>query len=1055
MHFKDGFHDRNGQRYMISTRVRKLLDMLRGEYYYTESFDPGPFKMVEGDLSYEEAMAAQGRSFDGSQDRWGSPDSRVWFFQRVVVPERLEGKILHYDCDVTWNSGWYWGAPQSLLYVNGEVATGMDVNHRFFELTSCAKAGQVFDIAIDTFTDRFSYKGQIEMKMAVRVLNPLAQKLFYDIMVPLDITEYMDDNNVRRVDILRYLNNALSLVDFRLPSGEAFDATLQDALDYMDKEFYGAYCGNPESTVTCVGHTHIDTAWMWTLQHTHRKVVRSFSSVLNLLDRYEEMRFMSSQPQLYQFLKEDYPEVYARLQEKVKSGQWEAEGGMWVEADTNIPNGESLVRQIMYGKRFFRDEFGVDNKVLWLPDVFGYSACLPQILKKSGMDYFMTTKISWNEYDKFPYDTFRWRGLDGSEVLSHFICDQHVGMPETDYLTTYNGVLCAADVMGSWRRYQQKDLNKDILMAYGYGDGGGGPTADMVEQAKRLAKGIPGCPQVKFGTSLEYFKKLDAEVSNNKYLPVWNGEIYFEYHRGTYTSVAKIKKNVRKSEILLQDTEFFSVLRDQLCGTSTYPKAQLNGLWHTLLLNEFHDIVPGSSIKEVYDDSDRQFKQLCQQGSVCLQAALTDISGQIGLENTSLVVFNSTSFVRSEVAEFTTDLENFEILDGEKSLPWQRTMEGTVLFFATDVPAKGYRTFTLCPCEITPKFSTVTVDARQAETPFFKVVLDDNGNIVSLYDKSIGRELARPEAPMNSLVALEDVPPVDDAWNINAYINEKTWTIQEVDSIEVVERGPVRSVVRIQRPFMNSHICQDMVFYADLPRIDVYNCIDWKDKNILLKADFPFAVNAVRATYDVQFGNLERSTTNNTSWDFAQFEVSAHQWADLSEEGYGLSILNDCKYGYDIKDGHLRLTLLKSAVHPYYEADKEVHTFVYSIYPHDGSWKSENTVEMAASINCPLHTVVEQPHVGPLPKQTSLVSSNCKNVRVETVKLAEDSDDVILRLNEFHNRTTPLVLTFDRPIKAACVCNLLEEPEEALVCDGNILALEIKPFEICTLKVAF
>lgn len=1055
MHFKDGFQDQNAERYMLDVRVRKLLEILRQEYYYSESFHPGQFSVIEGDYTYDEVQQIQGRPFNGTREHWGGPNQKVWFLQTFTIPESMRGKTLHYDCDLSTNSGWYWGAPQALIYVNGQIVSGMDVNHRFIELTNCAQPGAKYTIAISAFTDRFFYRGQVEMNMAIRALNSYAKELYYDVKVPFDVTEYLDKNDMRRIDILQHLNTALSLVDFRLPSGDAFDATLKEALAYMKTEFYEKYCGTEDCTVTCVGHTHIDTAWLWTLDHTRQKVVRTFSTVLDLLDRYKDMTFMSSQPQLYQFLKENYPEVYQRVAEKVKEGRWEAEGGMWVEADTNIPNGESLVRQIMYGKRFFRDEFGVDNRILWLPDVFGYSACLPQILKKSGIDYFMTTKISWNEYNKFPYDTFRWRGLDGSEVLAHFICSQHMGVSEKENLTTYNGFLDAPHVMGAWRRYQQKHLNRDVLLSYGFGDGGGGPNAEMVEQARRLSCGIPGSPRVKMGSARAYFEQLEKDVSVNKRLPVWSGELYFEYHRGTYTSVAKIKKNVRKSEILLQDTEFFSVLRDELCGGQQYPKAELSHAWHTLLLNEFHDIVPGSSIKEVYEDSDRQFAEIRQVGEEKLQTALAAISGQIPLQEPAIVVFNASSQERSDVAEWQTDWDTFEILDGERSLPWQRTTDGTVIFFAPHVPAKGYRTFTVRQTATAPVFPTVAADTSGAENIYFRLKFDQNGNITSLFDKKMNREMAVEDSPMNRLVAMEDVPPVDDAWNINAYINEKTWTVDALAGCSVVETGPVRSVIRLERSFMNSTICQDIVVYADLPRIDVKNRIDWKEKNILLKADFPFSANAVHAAFDVQFGNLERSTTNNTSWDFAQFEVCAHRWADLSEEGFGLSILNDCKYGYDVKDNHVRLTLLKSAVYPNPEADKELHTFTYSIYPHENGWKQAQTEEMAESLNRPLYTRPEEAHEGTLEDRFSLVSCGEKNVRVEAIKLAEDSDEIVIRLNEFHNKTTRVKLVFATPPKSLCQCDLMEENEIPLSYEGYTAQWEIKPFEICTLKARF
>lgn len=1060
MHFKNGFKDQNSQRYMIDARVKRLTALLRCNYWYDAALYPGPFQKKEGLIPHDQLKNIQWDSFDGTKEKWGGENCNVWFRQTFAIPEEMDGKPVVYALNVHNNGGWYWGAPQILAYVNGKPVTGMDVNHREIFLTDCAKSGDSYEIELCAFTDRFFYNGQVEMNMGVYAVNTLVQQLYYDVQVAYEVAENLADDDVRRLDIIKHLNEALSMVDFRLPKGEAFNATVQKAADYMRDEFYNGFCGHEDCTVTCVGHSHIDTAWLWTLEQTHRKVERSFTTVLDLLDRYEDFKFMASQPQQYLYLKETLPESYEKLKAYVKSGRWQPEGAMWVEADTNIPNGESLVRQILYGKRFFKEEFNVDNKILWLPDVFGYSGALPQILKKCGMDYFMTTKISWNEYNKLPFDTFLWRGIDGSEVLTHFICTQHCGESETEYLTTYNGYLSAPYVMGAWNRYQQKDINRDILFSFGYGNGGGGPNAEMIELARRMAKGIPGCPRVKIDTPLEYFEKLDREVSGNKRLPVWSGELYFEYHRGTYTSIAKIKKNVRKSEILLQDAELFGSMREVLEPTGRYPAQQLEDAWKLLLLNQFHDILPGSSIKEVYDDADKQFEVIRETGTQALNESLCDIAAGVRLENDALVVFNSTSFERDDVVEFKTDRVSFEILDDGKSIPWQRTKDGSVVFFAKGLPAKGYKSFAVRDVDAVPAFgSTAAVDGRRLETDQFALKLDENGNICSLFCKGMSREMAEKGSPMNRLVALEDEPIGDDAWNINAYIDEKTWTIDNLEGFEVVENGPVRCVVRLSRRFMDSVIEQNIVLYASLDRIDVKNRIDWKEKSILLKADFPFSVNAPRATFDIQFGNVERSTTKNTSWDFAQFEVCAQRWADLSEEGFGLSILNDCKYGYDIKNGHVRLTLLKSAIYPNPEADKELHEFVYSIYPHAGTWKKAETVRQAAFLNCPAYVCEQKAHGGKAEPVYSMISCSDDNVIIDTVKRAEDGDGMIIRLYECYNKTTDALLTFSHPVKEAFECDMLENNEKRLdmgkAGDASRLGITVKPYEVRTIRVRF
>ncbi len=1057
------FKDRNSERYTISLRIEKLIRVLRGRYFLAGRFSPGTFRIREGLYSYGELNGLEFGTYDGKEERWGGPNRNVWFVQRFAVPESMAGRRVYYGADLTDNGGWYWGAPQILAYVNGVPAAGMDVNHREILLSDHASAGEEYEVALCAFTDRIFYKGKVEMNMAVMAVNPLAEQLYYDVKVPYDVAMLLDGDDTRRIDILEYLDHALTLVDFRLPPGDAFDATLRDAIGWLGAEFYGKFCGHAEETVTCVGHTHIDTAWLWTLEQTRKKVARSFSTVLSLMREYDDFTFMSSQPQLYEFLSEDHPEIFSRIRPYAESGRWEAEGGMWVEADTNITGGESLVRQFLFGKRYFKEHFGADNRILWLPDVFGYSGSLPQIMKKSEIDYFMTTKISWNDYDKLPYDTFRWRGIDGSEVLSHFICTQDYRSPEGKFITTYNGDLNPSSVMGAWKRYQQKDLNRDILLSFGHGDGGGGPTREMIECGRRMSKGIPGCPAVRFGTALDYFRKLDKEVSGRKRLPVWSGELYFEYHRGTYTSIAKIKKNNRKAEILLQETEWLGSM-DRLTRRAPYPREEINAAWKLFLLNQFHDILPGSSIKEVYEDSDAQFRTIFRECGSLRDAAAASVAGGIGLGEESLVVFNSTAYLRSDVAEAVIPYERFGIFDGDRPVPWQKTAEGTTVFFVRDVPPKGYKTFTLRKsggndAGTTPPASPLSSGAAKAPrsltTAFWHMELDGNGNIVSLSDRKSGKEYAVPGEPMNRLCAFEDMPPGDDAWNINAYIYDKSWNLDEVRSAEVTESGPVRTVVRIERPFMRSSVRQEIILYEGMPRIDIRSRIDWKESNILLKADFPVDVNAVRAAYDIQFGNIERSTTTNTTWDFAQFEVSAHRWADLSQEDHGLSVLNDCKYGYDIKDRHLRITLLKSAVYPNPDADKEVHEFTYSIYPHAGGWRSAGTDEAAAFLNCPLLVRAEQPHPGRLPAEYSFVRTGCRNVVIDTVKQAEDSGDTVVRLYENHNASAQAELTFAGRILDVRECDLMENEICAIPHGEHAVTVGMAPYEIKTLRITW
>jgi len=676
MGFKNGFKDMNAERYMLIDRIKKLNSYLRG-YCYDDYLPLHSFEYVEANCSLEEAKQHTWRAFNSKKEKVCGAAKSYWLRHSFIIPECMDGKKVEYCTDNSQNEGWMWGTPQILLYVNGEAFSAMDIMHQSVVLSNNAKAGDKFEIYISSFNDISYHGGDTEISMCLRSRNDLATKLWYDVNVPLNVAEVLDENDIKRVVILEHLNNALSFVDFRLNKGEEFNATVKKAINYLEKEFYKKVCGQTEANISCVGHSHIDTAWLWPLEMTQKKVERTFATVNQLMDTYQDMTFMSSQPQLYQFLKERQPALYQKIKERIDNGNWEPEGGMWVEADTNIPCGESLVRQFLFGKGFFKKEFGWDNKILWLPDVFGYSGALPQIMKKCGIDYFMTTKISWNEYDKFPFDTFNWVGIDGSSVLTHFICDQNINSPAGQYFTTYNGYINPHEVMGSWRRYQQKDLGNHILMNYGFGDGGGGPTSDMLEQYKRINRGIPGCPKLQMSTPRKFFNELDKSVSGNKRLPSWKGELYFEYHRGTYTSIAKIKKNMRKSEILVQDIELFASIRDRLLSTKAYPAELLDNSWRAILLNQFHDILPGSSIKEVYDDSDKQFASLFTSCNSELCNILDDISQEIKTDGLSITVFNSSSFERTDIVELTLDKE-YSVFDGGKELAHQYTDEGNI-----------------------------------------------------------------------------------------------------------------------------------------------------------------------------------------------------------------------------------------------------------------------------------------------------------------------------------------------------------------------------------------
>ena len=901
-----------------------------------------------------------------------------------------------------------------------------------------------------------------KMNSSLKVLDRKTEKYYYDLEVPYQSARLLNTEDQAYITIIQALNESLNLLDMRKEGSKEYYQSLEKAQEYITKEFYEKYCDGEKSPIIyCVGHTHIDCAWLWTLRVTEDKAVRSFSTVLELMKEYPEYVFMSSQPQLYKYVKKNAPDVYEQIKERVKEGRWEPDGGMFVEADCNIASGEALVRQFVHGQRFFKEEFGVDNEILWLPDVFGYSAALPQILQKCGIPYFMTTKISWNEFNKMPYDTFEWEGIDGSRVLTHFVPTRDYnkaaveGGTETEHFTTYNGYINPSQMKGAWARYSQKYLNEEVLCSFGFGDGGGGPTKDMLENQRRLAKGLPGMPRTKMSTAKEFFHVLDKHVTDKKYLPTWVGELYLEYHRGTYTSMARNKKFNRKAEFAYQNEEMYAMLDAQTAG-GAYPEKELHEGWEVILRNQFHDILPGSSIKEVYDDSKAEYEGIFAENKALTDATLAHIAAGVKAPKHSLVVYNPNSAAAYDLVTFTVPEGMGEpaVYDGETKLAVQKTADGTYVFFAAGVPGKGYKTY-IVKEEAADTTPSMEVSTEVMENEYFKVEYNEKGQFAKIYDKKADRDILKPGKAGNVIVSYEDRPHNYDAWDVNNYYTEKSWDIDQVSAMEVVENGPVRACVKVERKYLDSTITQFIYLYHDIPRIDIKNVIDWKEHQIFVKDYFPIDVHTNEATFDIQYGNVKRDTHDNTSWDFAKFEVCHHKWMDVSEDGYGVSMLNDCKYGVGVRNGVIGMSMLKSAIHPNPEADKELHEFTYSIYPHQGGWREAGTVKQAYQINNPLTYSWKENEGGTLAPEYSLVSSDQDNAVIEVVKKAEDSDAVIVRLYECYNRRTPVTLIFGKELTSVVECNMMEEGADPVEFTGNQATFEMKPYEIKTLKVTF
>lgn len=975
--------------------------------------------------------------FDSKTMHWYGPDEHYWFRAEYTVPKSMDGKTLYLKVATQVDHWDYAKNPQFLLFVNGQMTQGMDLNHQTVMLERCAKEGETYTIDLQGYTGVMF--AELTFTMETVEVDETINEIYYDIVVPLQGFSRMQEDDKVRKDLRTILNNTVNLLDLRTPYSEEFYQSIEEAHNYIQKALYEDMSGYEDVIASCIGHTHIDVAWLWTVAQTREKVARSFSTVLKYMDEYPEYKFMSSQPALYQFLKERYPETYEKIKERVKEGRWEPEGGMWVEADCNLTSGESLVRQFLYGKKFFKDEFGIDSRILWLPDVFGYSGALPQIMKKSGIKYFMTTKLAWNQINKVPYDTMMWRGIDGSEIFTHLITTLGVGQSEADFFTTYNGMLHPDAILGGWHRYQNKDINNDILIAFGYGDGGGGPTREMLETSKRMEKGIRGIPKVRQEFAGNYFEELEERVEGNKSLPVWEGELYFEYHRGTYTSMGRNKRSNRRCEQLLMDAELLEVL------TGTSEKEEMDKIWRTVLLNQFHDILPGSSIAEVYEVTKKEYAEIESRLAEMIAEKLNLLmdGGQ-----DKISVFNTLGFDRNDVVSLG-DCHAAALTDESgKIYPVQETAQGAVAYI-TDIPAKGGKTLQLLDT-VKEEASRIQITENGIETPFYRISIDENGLFTSIYDKECDREVLKAGEKGNLLRMYEDKPMHYDCWDIDMYYSEKYWDAEKADKIQWTEEGPVRATLEIQRTISNSVIKQEIHFYADSRRIDFSTWVDWKEHQHLLKVHFPVNIHSDEATFEVQFGNLKRKIHGNTSWDEARFESCGQKWMDISEGHYGVSLLNDCKYGYSAKDSNIALTLIKSGIDPNKTADQEEHVFTYALYPHKEMWSAAGTVQEAYKLNQPAYaTKGELKNTG-----KSFISTDKDNIIIETVKPAENGDGMIVRLYDCENSLTKATLTFaEGMLESVEECNLMEEKEADIETCGNSFTVSVKPYEIKTYRV--
>ena len=991
------------------------------------------YKSLEGKKKDGHVCAIDGQWKDYVMGTaWNQVDAHRWFRTTITIPESMDGK--HVEFLITTGREGEWDAtnPQMIFYLDGQLIQGIDVNHREVTISGKAKAGDSYEIAV------LAYSGMVEGDLVIHTyliaVDDRVQKLYYDLLIPLQsayVLKKADEENYRRV--LQSMAPALDALDLRDAYSEKFYSSIEKAEQILKEAFYSEERECP--TVSAIGHTHIDIAWLWTVEQTREKVLRSFSTVLRLMEQYPDYKFMSSQPILYQFVKEQEPEMYEKIKERIREGRWEVDGAMWLEADCNLTGGESLVRQIIKGHRFFLEEFGKESKSLWLPDVFGYSAALPQILKKSGIPYFMTTKIAWNQYDQLPNDTFIWKGIDGSEVFAFmptttdYDKDQglNISFSDTRNTTTYTGIVNPNMALGTFKRFQNRDLTEDTLMLFGFGDGGGGPTKEMLESAERLKYGIPGIPKIRQEFEQDYFDRTYEKIHDLPDMPTWDGELYFEYHRGTLTSMARNKRSNRKNEILYTQMETAS------CMAGIEKDEQLQNVldkgWDILLINQFHDIVPGSSIKPVYEQTDKEYHEIEEAGKEELNRVVSAAVGRLSMEKEGVVVMNTQGYERDDLVVLDDGTEIPRLVDEDgRNVPAQKTADGRYLLYVSHIPPLGYKK--LYETEELLEESTGKEWDYTFENPFIKVCFNEKMEITSLYEKEAEKELIQDGRCGNVLRTYEDRPMQWDNWDIDVFYQRKPYEADWYSPARVIENGEVRMVVEFECGFLDSTVTQQVCLYHQIPRIDFRTKADWKTHHVILKTHFPVDVNTTRASYEIQFGNVERETTNNYSWDTAKFEACGHKWADLSENSSGISLLNDCKYGYGIKKGDMSLTLIKSGTYPNEDADIGEHEFTYSIYPHAGRWQEAKTVEMAYNLNVPMLAKRTGRQEGCGGEYESFLKCSQESCFVEVIKKAEDGNGVIVRMYENKNNRVRAQIQTAYPIAHVYECNLLEENEE-------------------------
>lgn len=1001
-----------------------------------------------GDIDLQ-AMRANGHGEVRTLFSVGAANTQTyWLSTEVTVPEDLRGKTVHLLLPTN---------AEALLYVDGQPWQGLDDNRALVLLSRAGEPGRVYRLDVMLFTGRDQKDKTLAADLVC--LDRAVKDYQYDLRTVLGVARTLPEESTTAIRLWQALTASVNAIDFHR-ADQPVDVT--EAAQILRRQIQALRDqghGPTDVDIFLVGNSHIDVTWLWTLAETRQKMGRTTATALRYLDELPAYRFAQSQPQLYEFLRQDFPDLFRRVQERVAEGRWEIVGAAWVEPDCNITGGEALVRQILYGQKFWQEHFGRETNVMWLPDTFGYAWALPQILKKSGLDTFVTQKLTWSETNTFPHGHFDWEGVDGTRIRCTF--------PQTYVSRTF-----PEEIVAFYRKYPSKDTVPALLYPYGYGDGGGGPVREDVEIGSRL-NNMPGFPRCHFTTAQETLHRIQEQAdalarAAGQPIPIWKGELYLEFHRGTLTTHARVKRYNRTCEILLREAEIWASLAAIQAGFD-YPAADLEAAWKKVLLNQFHDIVPGTSIAPVYPEVYEMYDDVLATARAIIAAAsdaLTESEGKAdGFTVMNSLPWDVTDWVEVDIPG-AMDV-HIEDADG-RTVPHQVVAEhegGVRIGLEAAAPALGYTTYHVRAGA--PLLSSV-LQSRDGllENDRFRVTFDERGQIASIYDKELQREWLA--GPGNVFQTFEDRPNHWEAWDVNDWYQQKPLDLFGLVKAEVIEQGPVRVVMRLDHSTANgSHIEQDVVLYRTIPRIDFLTRVDWREQRVLLKTAFPVAVHSPHAAYDIQFGSIERPTHHNTSWDAAKFEVCAHKWSDLSEGNGGVSLLNDCKYGHDVRDNIMRITLLRNAAHPdarcptpsYLFPDQEseiiytdtgMHEVRYAFFPHPDDWRS-GTVQQAYSFNSPLRVI----------QGTATVAEACAvsdpALVIEALKRAEDGNGYILRVFEAHGGRHQAAIRLPFALASVEPTDLMERPSPGEgpveIIDEQSISFFIKPYEIRTFRL--